>query len=78
MQTYRTRDDAVEAARQEIAEIERETGSSYSPERDGVLVIGRKNRRYFFTAATFAEFYPDWTFVGQMRSDASLESFAGK
>lgn len=54
--TFPTRDEAIAAAKAEVADCERELGREFSRERDGAFVIVLGLGGYFLTSEALFEF----------------------
>jgi hypothetical protein len=78
MKTYRTREEALEAAKEQIEGM---TDSHAREVYGRGLEIGRFNRRYFYTHPLFEDKTPlpaDASLIGLLRPDCSYQSFTGK
>lgn len=79
MQTYRTRDQAIEAAIRQLQGMSEEQIREFYGHRG--LEIGRFERRYFYTHPSFEDGCPLPThasLVGHLRPDRTYQSFTGK
>lgn len=78
MQTYRTREEAIEAAKEQIEGMPEDHVREFYGRG---LEIGRFDRRYFYTHPSFEDKTPlpgDASLIGLLRPDRSYQSFTGK
>lgn len=78
MQTYRTKSEAIEAAKQQVEGMPEDHMREFYGRG---LEIGRLNRRYFYTHPSFENGAPlpaDASLIGLLRPDRSYQTFTGK
>lgn len=77
MQTYRNRDEAIEAAQRECEKLQE--NPSYGNEAKAIgAAVGRINRRYTVLSLDPSYWEPGVSVVGVYRPNSGYESFTGK